>query len=471
MSIVRLHMGVLALLAGATFVACKKKKDDEPQPQPTGERLDTLRGELRSELTLDPNKKYLLVGNFFVRSGGVLRIPAGTIIFGDRRTKGTLIIDRGGKIFAEGTAEKPIIFTSRFGPGERDRGDWGGVVILGNAPINQDPNSVGIEGISPPVPYGGTNPDDNSGVFRYVRIEYAGVALTPNNELNSLTMGGVGRGTQIDHVQVSYGGDDGYEWFGGTVDGKYLVSYATWDDDFDVDFGWSGRVQFAVAIRDPFGADQSGSNGFECDNDAAGSSATPLTSGVFSNVTIWGPIDRRGASRSANYQNAIHLRRNAAVSIFNSVIGGFPTGLRIDGGASSTLGHYQNDRAFLQHNVLYIDSGNVGSRFRGGQGATDSLVQTLWIAPIHNNQTNVEVDLSVLFGYSQSNRAPFFTIIQNQSDPNLRLPAGSPLSSGANFDNPKLDNFFQRVSFKGAFSTDTDWTDGWTHFNPQNVQY
>lgn len=460
---------VVALMVSAAFIACKKKDDkQDPQP-PTGERLDTLRGELTTELTLDASKKYLLVGNFIVRSGGVLRIPAGTVIFGDRRTKGTLIVDRGGKIFAEGTAEKPIIFTSRFGPGERDRGDWGGVIILGNARVNQ--NNVSIEGVTPPILYGGTNDDDNSGVFRYVRIEYAGVALTPNNEVNSLTLGGVGRGTQIDHVQVSYGGDDGFEWFGGTVDAKYLVSYATWDDDFDADFGWSGRVQFALAIRDPFGADQSGSNGFECDNDASGSQATPITSGVFSNVTVLGPIHRRGAPRSNNYQNAMHLRRNAAVSIFNSVIGGFPTGLRIDGGAGSTAEHYQQDRAFLQNNILFIDSANVGGRFRGGQGATDNIVQDIWTAGTNNNQTVVDTNLAILFGYSSANPMPFFVFIEGQANPNLRLPAGSPLATGANFDNPKLDNFFQRVSFRGALSPESDWTDGWCNFDPHNAQY
>ncbi|MCS7153428.1 MAG: hypothetical protein N2253_00465 [Bacteroidia bacterium] len=471
----RLRLGALALLVSASFVACKKKKDEEPQPQnppqqnptPTAQSLDTLRGELTTERRLDSTKKYLIIGNYIVRNGGILRIPAGTVIFGDRRTKGTLIIDRGGKIFAEGTPEKPIVFTSKFGPGERDRGDWGGVIILGNARVNQ--TNVNIEGVTPPIQYGGQNDDDNSGVFRYVRIEYAGVALTPNNEVNSLTMGGVGRGTQIDHVQVSYGGDDGFEWFGGTVNAKYLVSYATWDDDFDADFGWSGNVQFALAIRDPFGADQSGSNGFECDNDAAGSTATPQTSGVFSNVTVIGPLHRRGASRSGNYQNAIHLRRNTAVSIFNSFIGGFPTGLRIDG--TNTLSNYTNaNGAVLQHNVLFIDSGNVNNRMVGGQGVTNTQVQDLWNAG--NNQTVVDTNLAILFGYSSQSRMPFFVFIEGQANPNLQLPEGSPLATGADFSHSKLSGgFFEQVPFRGALRPDRDWTDGWCNFDPANAQY
>ncbi|MCS7188678.1 MAG: hypothetical protein RMJ66_02890 [Bacteroidia bacterium] len=462
-------VGFLAVvLLAVSFTACKKKEKDEPQAPAPDQSLVVLEGELTSERTLDANRKYLIKGQFIVRQGGILRIPAGTILFGDRATKGTLIVDKGGKIFAEGTAEKPIIFTSKFGPGERDRGDWGGVIILGNAPVNG--TNLTIEGITPPITYGGNNPDESSGVLRYVRIEFAGVALTPNNEVNSLTMGGVGRGTTIEHVQVSYGGDDGFEWFGGTVDGKYLVSYGTWDDDFDGDFGWSGRVQYALAIRDPFGADQSGSNGFEMDNDPAGSANQPLTAPVFSNVTILGPIHRRGGSRSGNYQNTLHLRRNAAVSIFNSIIGGFPTGLRIDGGAGSTAEHYRQGRAFLAHNVLLIDSGNVSNRFAGGQGNIPDSTASIWAAP-GNNLTIVDTNLAILGGYSTSNLMPFWSFIQGQANPNLTLPSGSPFATGADFGNSKLDNFFERVAFRGALAPDRDWTDRWTHFDPQNAQY
>ncbi len=351
---------------------------------------------------------------------------------------------------------------------KRDRGDWGGVIILGKAPVNQ--SNVAIEGISPPIEYGGNDPDDNSGVFRYVRIEFAGVALTPNNEVNSLTLGGVGRGTEIHHVQVSYGGDDGFEWFGGTVDAKYLVSYATWDDDFDVDLGYRGRVQFGLAIRDPFGADQSGSNGFECDNDASGSTAQPYTMPVFSNVTVLGPIDKRGASRSANYQNAIHFRRSAGVSLFNSVIAGFPTGFRVDGAQTAT--HYQNGDAVVAYNVLLIDSGNVVNRYKGSAGSTDSAARAIWETLGQSNQTIVDTNLAILAGYSSSNPMPFFRVIEGQAQPTLLLPASSPLATGADFTHPKLSGgFFEQVPFRGALSPTNDWTRGWTYFDPQNAQY
>jgi hypothetical protein len=464
------HAWLASLMLGLTLmVSCKKKEKDEPTPQPTSQ-LEELTGELRTEKVLDAAKKYLLKGQYIVREGGVLRIPAGTVIYGDRATKGTLIIDRGGKIFAEGTPEKPIIFTSKFGPGERDRGDWGGVIILGKAPVNQ--SNVAIEGISPPIEYGGNDPDDNSGVFRYVRIEFAGVPLTPNNEVNSLTMGGVGRRTEIHHVQVSYGGDDGFEWFGGTVDGKYLVSYATWDDDFDVDFGYRGRVQFGLAIRDPFGADQSGSNGFECDNDAAGSTAQPYTMPVFSNITVLGPIDKTGAGRSRNYENAIHFRRSAGVSLFNSVIAGFPTGFRVDG--AQTAAHYRNGDAVVAHNVLLIDSGSVANRYKGTAGSSDSTARAIWETLGQSNQTIVDTNLAILAGYSSSDRRmPFFRFIEG-ANPNLQLPTGSPLATGADFSHPKLSGsggFFDQVPFRGALSPTNDWTDGWTHFDPQNAPY
>ena len=199
------------------------------------------------------------------------------MIKGDKATKGTLVINRGGKIMAEGTAEKPIVFTSKLGAGERSRGDWGGIILLGKAPINQA--TANIEGLSQPFPYGGTDEHDNSGVMKYVRIEYAGIALSPGNETNGLTFGGVGDGTTIDYIQSSYGGDDAFEWFGGSVNCKHLISLGAWDDDIDTDFGFHGNIQFAAAFRERGLADESQSNGFECDNDGTGTNATPKNLG------------------------------------------------------------------------------------------------------------------------------------------------------------------------------------------------
>src|SRR3990170_7390863 len=211
-----------------------------------------LTGDITSNTTLTANNTYLLRDIVRVQSGATLTIEPGTVIYGENSTQGSLVVKPGGKILAEGTANNPIVFTSEFNkPGstqEPTYGDWGGIILLGNAPINVPGGTASIEG--PGDSYGGTNPDDNSGVMKYVRIEYPGIAYSLNNEINGLTFGGVGRGTTIDYIQVSYSGDDSYEWFGGTVNCKHLIAYRGWDDEFDTDFGFEGKLQYLVGLRD-----------------------------------------------------------------------------------------------------------------------------------------------------------------------------------------------------------------------------
>ncbi|HMP31423.1 MAG TPA: hypothetical protein PKD85_17615, partial [Saprospiraceae bacterium] len=228
---------------------CTCVKTATPPPPP---RFTELTGNLTTQ-TLVASRTYLLKGQVFVNSGQTLTIEPGTVIMGDKATKGTLVINKGGRIVANGTQERPIVFTSALDAGVRDRGDWGGLVILGNANVNQvDP---AIEGITPAVTFGTTNntaqDGESSGTLRYVRVEFAGIELTPNNETNSITMGGVGRGTVMEYCMVSFGGDDGFEWFGGFVNGKYFVSFSTWGDCFDVGYGYSGNIQFGLSIRRP----------------------------------------------------------------------------------------------------------------------------------------------------------------------------------------------------------------------------
>jgi hypothetical protein len=208
-----------SIFMSALLVTSCDSDDATPPPADTGSDIVELVGNLETtaQLNLTKDKKYLIKGQVFVRTGKTLNIQAGTVIFGDKATKGTLVIDKGGKIEAVGTASEPIVMTSALDANTRDRGDWGGLVILGNAPVNQpDP---AIEGISPSIIFGGNTNNDNSGTLKYVRVEFAGIELTPNNETNSITMGGVGSGTTLEYCQVSYGGDDGFEWFGGSVNG------------------------------------------------------------------------------------------------------------------------------------------------------------------------------------------------------------------------------------------------------------
>jgi hypothetical protein len=247
------RFALMAMMAVAV-VACDDEPIVEPDPPVTG--LEVIEGEITSSRTLDASKKYLIVGKVYVTAPNTLTIPAGTVIFGDKETKAALIINRGAKIIANGTATNPIVFTSEAPAGFRNRGDWGGIVICGNALTNGNANST-IEGIAASTGENGVyGPgsgaainDQNSGSMKFVRIEFAGVELSPDNELNSLTMGSVGSGTSIDNIMISYANDDAYEWFGGTNNHNYLIAYSTWDDDFDSDRGYAGKVQFGFQHR------------------------------------------------------------------------------------------------------------------------------------------------------------------------------------------------------------------------------
>lgn len=303
---------------------------------------------------------YRLDGWVYVKSGATLTIDPGTIIRGDIANKGALIIEQGAKIMAQGTALEPIVFTSNQGVGSRNYGDWGGLIILGYATINVPGGTSAIEGGVGSI-YGGTNDADNSGVLKYVRIEFPGIAFTPNNEINGLTMGGVGSATTIDNVQVSYSGDDAFEWFGGTVNAKHLIAFRSWDDDFDTDFGYRGMVQFGVVLRDPDVADVSGSNGFESDNDGTGSSNTPKTHPIFSNISVFGPKVTSSTTINGNYKRAMHLRRNTECSVFNSIFAGYPTGLFIDG--TNTQANATNNLLQIENSFLAGMASNFASTF------------------------------------------------------------------------------------------------------------
>ncbi|HLP13097.1 MAG TPA: T9SS type A sorting domain-containing protein [Flavobacteriales bacterium] len=319
----------------------------------------TVGSDITANTTWTTGTIVLLQNKVYVKSGATLTIQPGVIIRGEESSQGTLIITKGSKIMAMGTQANPIVFTSELpNDGSRAEGNWGGLVILGQALNNQPGGVANIEGItaSTDTEYGGTNDADNSGELHYVRIEFAGIALAPNKEINGLTLGSVGSGTTIDHVQVSFCGDDGFEWFGGTVDAKYLVSFRNLDDDFDCDFGFRGRVQFALSVKDKDLSDAAGdSNAFECDNDAAGSNALPRTMPVFSNVTIIGPKGNGSTALPVGekFEKSFRLRRNSAVSIHNSLSTGWEKGLSIEGSAAED--NYNGgtiDSAYFKNNIL-----------------------------------------------------------------------------------------------------------------------
>ena len=447
---------------GLLALGCSKKNDDTPAVE--GSNVVYLEGHMATRtLAPDADSMYVLRGTVFVDSTQTLTIMPGTVIYGDKASKGALVVKPGGKLMAEGTEAQPIVFTSMQAPGARDKGDWGGVILLGNARTNAVRQS--IEGISPAVYFGGTSDADNSGSLKYVRIEYAGIALSPNNEINGLTFGGVGSGTTIEHIQVSYSGDDAFEWFGGSVNCKWLVTQGTWDDDYDTDNGFSGKVQFCVAVRERFLADQSGSNGFESDNDASGDTKTPQTSAVFSNMTIIGPRVDSTTAISGNFQHGAQLRRNSAMSLFNSVIAGFPYGVNIDGAAA--LANYTSGTGVLANNILLSTGLKNGSGqakltpFVGGNGNDVNAVASLWQA---SNLLVVGVTVDPSVGVS---RALFEAVTSPyKADPNFALTAGTA-AAGAVYTDAKLnDAFFDKTpAYRGAFGA-TDWTDSWTDFTP-----
>ncbi len=282
----------------------------------------TLEGALDT-MSLTADTTWRLKGVVTVPAGKTLTIEPGTTIVGDKGTLGTLVVQRGGKIMAEGTADKPIVFTSAVPKGSRSPGDWGGVVLLGKAPINEAGGEAEIEGFTDPQTYGGgasPDPNDNSGSLKYVRIEFAGIEIAPDNEINGLTLGGVGKGTKIDFVQVKSALDDCFEFFGGTVDAKHLVCYNNQDDGLDFDSGYTGSIQFYFHRSDPAIADEA--NGLECDNDKDNPAVTPITNPTISNITLCGQNGDQ-----AKQQYGMLFRRGFHATITNAVVTGFEAGV------------------------------------------------------------------------------------------------------------------------------------------------
>ena len=411
----------------------------------------TVSGDISSNTTWTNDNIYVLSGGFvYVTNNATLTIEPGTLIKGDGSS---LVITRGAKLMAAGTSAEPIVFTSSQPAGSRAAGDWGGVLLFGKAPIN-DPagQRLGEGGIDPVKGlYGGTDLNDNSGVIQYVRIEFAGVAFQPNSETNGLTCGGCGLGTTIDHVQVSFGGDDSFEFFGGTVNAKHLIAYRGLDDEFDTDYGYSGRIQFCVSLRDSSLADISGSNGFESDNDATGTTNAPLTRPVISNLTIVGPKRTLATTVNSNYKRAAHLRRSSSQCVYNTLLMGYPTGLKIEN--QNTANNANNNSLQWKNNIIAGCPQPLDSA-----GLTGFGMLTWYNNSANTTLTNVS-DLMLASPY-------------NFTNPNFQPMPGSPALSGADFSAPNLNNsFIEQTSYRGAFDGTNDWTACWANWDPQNTPY
>jgi hypothetical protein len=288
------------------------------------EASQILTGIIDKDIILTKNNTYKLIGTVYVTNKAVLTIEPGTVIRGDKESCGTLVITKGCKIIAEGTPAEPIVFTSNNSNLMRKPGDWGGIIILGEAPINKVGGVSFLDfNLDPTVSYyGGQDPNSNSGILKYVRIEYSGHKINALKELNGLSLGGVGNGTKFDFIQISFSNDDSFESYGGDVNFNHLISYRATDDDFDFTQGVQCNISNSIAIRNPYSSDISGSRCFEIDSYDKIENADvtkKLTKITANNMTMINTED----NNQGLVRESVYVRENSYFNINNSIVDGF----------------------------------------------------------------------------------------------------------------------------------------------------
>jgi len=388
-----------------------------------------IRGRFTRDVVLTSNTFWVLRGTVFIDAPARLIVEPGTTVVGETATRGTLVISRGAQIIADGTREQPIVFTSDQAVGERGRGDWGGLIVSGRAPLNL-PGGVGL-GEGDTGIYGGTDPNDNSGILRYVRVEFAGIEFSPDNELNGIAFQGVGRGTIVDHIQVSFNKDDGIEMFGGSVDIKHAVLTNIGDDSIDWTFGWNGRLQFAVVQQRGDDADK----GLEADNNGNNNDLLPRSNPTLYNVTLIGDPTTEFGAESVE---GLRLREGTAGTLRNFIVMGFKSA-GVNVANTSTLAQVASGALSLRNSIFF---GNGTRNF--ATGATTLIAASAG--------TVAQVDPQLV--------DPF-----NRTSPVFRPKPGSPALSLAPAIPPN-DGFFEIALFRGALDVDPekDWTVGWTNY-------
>ena len=427
-------IGLLCLMVGCTAEVEKNARnmaDTEPVSTVAGvdceDNLCILSGTIVDDYTMTADNAYLLRGGVFIgddTSENTLTIEPGTVIYGETNSDGMLVVRRNAKIMAEGTAEAPIVMTSSKNEGSRTRGDWGGVIINGNAPINScgDVDFCEAQGEGGTGLYGGNDSQDNSGILKYVRIEFAGTLVSPDNELNGIALQGVGSGTTLEYIQVHMNADDGVEFFGGNVSIKHLVVSGVGDDAIDWTDGWQGNGQFIVLQQHL----DAGDNGIEADNNGENNTVTPMSNPTLSNMTIIG-------SGGASSDIGVLLREGTGVFIANSLIYGWgDASIDIDGDATWA-------------------NADVGDLLTAG-----TLVDSDINFKIDNGEPHLVEDW---FYAEDGNAEKGFSLIdpQNQVSPNF-LPSET-VNEAIFVDN----SFFDDVGFIGAMG-DVDWSAGWAAY-------
>ncbi len=372
-------------------------------------------GNITADETWTNNNAYYLNGPTFIDGGATLTVQAGTVVYGGNVKQGVLVVKPGSKIMAVGTSRMPIVLTSEFDVGEREPGDWGGLVISGNAPCNACPR----EGEGDSGLFGGNDALDSSGRLSYVRVEFAGIRFTDQNELNGIALQGVGSGTQIDHVQVHHNADDGIEFFGGTADAKYVLITDSQDDSIDWTYGWQGRMQHAVVLQRFDDHDK----GIEADNNSRNNDLEPRSNPTIFNLTI--------SMLRDSGDPGILLRRGTAITLRNAIVEN-ARDFAVDVDGEVTEG--------LVGNLLTIDN-SIFFNNRDGFSNVDLMASNITAAD------------------------PLLPDPRSRVQPDLAPLAGSPARSGAATP-PAAGGFFDAVNYIGGVSPDDPWVDdGWTTFS------
>jgi hypothetical protein len=378
---------------------------------------------------------YVLRGAVFVRDGATLNIQAGTRVIGESWSNGTLVVSRGGRLNAIGTASQPIVMTSDQPAGGRSRGDWGGLIINGRARLNTPSGQASGEGDT--GQYGGDDDNDNSGTIRYLRLEFAGIEFSPDNELNGIAFQGVGSGTQVDFVQIHMNRDDGLEYFGGTVDLKHAVLTNIADDSLDWTQGWRGRAQFIAVSQRSDDADW----GIEADNASSNHNFEPRSNPLIYNMTICGDPDTNEGGESVR---GTLFRVGTAVTFRNFLILG-----------SKNLGMQINDAASLAlvgQGVTQVGAGIVSGPATPLHSSVAQFVTGGQFPNVLVNPSNIGVAASDC---------------SNHENPNFQPSSVATLAGGQLAPiMPPNDGFFEAVTFIGAVppAPAADWTAGWTSY-------
>jgi hypothetical protein len=455
-------------LAVVFVSSCKKDvMSDAHKDLVVGSTVDTLRGEITVNTTL--TKKTYLQGLVYVKPGVILTVNAGVTIVGSAgpaipdtvnlsNNKGVLLIEKGAKLIANGTATSPIIWTSSKPAGSRAYGDWGGVVFYGNAPIHRaNGASTGLFEAFDYKPdernrYGGSNASDNSGSVTYNRFEFGGgVVYQIDKEVNGVTFCGVGSGTTFHHNEVLYSGDDGMEFFGGNINIHHTLVFGSHDDDYDFDEGFSGKLQFIIGYRTD-NADNSGSHNIESDNDASGTNASPYTSAFISNATFIGPATAKNFSGAGSpyFDGSLFLRRNSRLTLVNSLIIAQQHPYAVVT-TPTTVNRVANapglspDSIVISYNIFQTNSVNpvVSSTVEGN--------------PVPSGTTTNNALLGILGNVSNGN-----TALASMNDFKLtaelrNTPASPSYKGGANLAALGLP-FFQGTTERGAVISSDPWT-------------